>query len=785
MHRLKKTLLIAGGIIITLVILVILFISPIAKYAIEKYDEKYTGRQIQLDLAYVNPFTGYIHLKNLKIFEYQSDSIFFSVDGFSVNIEIWKLFSKKYEISDITLNQPYAIIIQTKNVSNFDDLIKKFATPKDTLSEPVQFVVGDFQINDGEFHYLETEAPIKYFIKDFNLNIPGISWDSDSVSGDFDFKSGPGTGDVNGDFTLNLPDKRYRLDLKINQYDLNLIEQYLKELTNYGTLRATIDVDMHANGSYDDTEDFSINGKMAVNDFHFGKKPTEDYASFEKLRITVTEISPKHHILHGDSVILNRPYFKYEKYDYLDNIQTMFGKDGQNIDAVKSDSAKFNLILEIADYIKQLSKYFFLAHYKINRFEVNDADIRYNDYSMSEKFSIDLNPLRIVADSIDKKRPWLHLRLGSGIKPYGIFQAGVTINPKDSSDFDMEYNLEKLPLSMFNPYLISLSSFPFDRGTIEFKGKWNVRNGKIESNNHLIVIDPRIAKRLRNKEMKFLPMRSLMAIVRERGNVIDYDVPVTGNLDDPKFHIRDVIGDVFENIFVKPVKTGYTVEVRQIETEIEKSLSLKWPMRQSTLLPSQERFIEKIAEFLKDNPTATISIYPQLFEQKEKEYILFFEAKKKYYLIKENKQATSFNEQDSAIVEKMSIKDDAFVKYVTKQANDSLKFTMQEKCVAVIDSNRIKAELNQLNEARKNIFYEYFKSKNIGTRVKIHDEHVLIPFNGFSFYKISYNGEFPASILKAYDKMGELNEEAPRKKYKEKREKNIPLPEVNPNTSTK
>src|SRR5687767_324353 len=132
MNKLKKPILIITGIIVSLVILVILFISPLTKYFIEKYDEEYTGRQITLDLAYVNPFTGYMHLKNLKVFEYKSDSIFYSVKGFSINVEILKLLSKEYVISDFTLNKPYGIVIQTKNVFNFDDLIKKFTSDLDT-----------------------------------------------------------------------------------------------------------------------------------------------------------------------------------------------------------------------------------------------------------------------------------------------------------------------------------------------------------------------------------------------------------------------------------------------------------------------------------------------------------------------------------------------------------------------------------------------------------------------------------------------------------------------------
>ena len=45
MKKFKKILIIITGVIILTVVAIILFISPITKFLIEKYDEKYTGRK--------------------------------------------------------------------------------------------------------------------------------------------------------------------------------------------------------------------------------------------------------------------------------------------------------------------------------------------------------------------------------------------------------------------------------------------------------------------------------------------------------------------------------------------------------------------------------------------------------------------------------------------------------------------------------------------------------------------------------------------------------------------
>src|SRR5690554_3490843 len=108
MSRLKKTGLIIICTIAIVVIGVISFISPITKYLIQKYDEKLTGRKITIDWAYTNPFTGYVHLSNLKIYELNSDTIFFSSEGVSADFSMHKLFTQTYEINNITLTQPWA-----------------------------------------------------------------------------------------------------------------------------------------------------------------------------------------------------------------------------------------------------------------------------------------------------------------------------------------------------------------------------------------------------------------------------------------------------------------------------------------------------------------------------------------------------------------------------------------------------------------------------------------------------------------------------------------------------
>jgi len=197
---------------------------------------------------------------------------------------------------------------------------------------------------------------------------------------------------------------------------------------------------------------------------------------------------------------------------------------------------------------------------------------------------------------------------------------------------------------------------------------------------------------------------------------------------------------------------------------------LKWEMRQNSLFPKQEKFVTNMVDFLIINPDATIDVYPIQYAEKEKEYILFFEAKKKYFLLNKNNQ--SLSEDDSLKIEKLSIKDSSFVNYLNKQFNNTLIFTIQEKCLKFIGSEIIDTKFEQLTKERENTFMNYFKKVDLEKRVKFYPQENIVPYNGFSFYKIVYKGELPESLIKAHELMNDLNNEAPRKKFERKREKN-------------
>ncbi len=743
----------------------ILFISPIAKFLIEKYDVEIIGRQITLDWVIVNPFSGSIQLNGLSVFENKSDELFLSADELLVDFSLVKLIHGEYEITELNINQLIGNVIKNDSLFNFDDIIDRFKT--DTIEskakEPIHFSILNIQIKKSQLIYRDLLTPVHYSIKELSMESPGFHWNEQTIQSTFSFISGESKGNMNGAFTINYDKLDYLLDIKIEDFDLLILEQYLSALTNYGNYSAMLEANLRVTGNFKMAENVSFIGDIALNDFHFGKDIQNDYASFKKLSLSIDELSPLKKVYLFDSVILDTPYFKFERYDYLDNLQYMFADE--KLVEKKVNSEEFNLVITIGNYIRDLSMNFLKSNYRVNKLLIENGNLKFNDYSINEKFSIGIEPLTVEADSVNKKNKVVKIDFKSGIKPFGSSVVSLEINPRDSSDFRLHYAIDHLPISLFNPYFVSYTSYPFDRGTLSLNGNWNVNNGKIVSNNHLLLIDPRISKRIKRNSVSKIPLPIIMAFIKERGNVIDYEIPITGNLNTPSYDFWDVIFDLIGNVFIKPATTPYRIKVRNAESEIENSMSIKWALTVTEINKSEKKFIRHLSHFLKDNPSIKIRIRPMIYTDKENEYLLLYKAKKMFYL--SNKQMTKdlFSESDSFTVDKINSKDSLFVQYLKSHIHKKKIHTVQEMCSLLISPQVLQSDFSKMNRRRKKVFLEQFQQDEVMNQIEFLNDKSVIPYNGYSYYEIDFKGELPLTLVEAYKHIRNVDDEKPRINY--------------------
>lgn len=730
--------------VIGIYILLIIVASPLARYLIQKHDVRYTGREITLQRAIVNPIGGSVSLRNLKLYEAENDSVFISFGRLSANMSMLKMLTGVYQVNSIRLVDPRIDIFRDDTIFNFTDLIERFAVKEDSLEEEtLKLNFGEIEIKNGLITYGEAEIKTGTEISEINFFSPGKKWNDDIIEGEYSFK--PGSGRAEGNFTINLKTFDYNAGFRLTAFNPGVFIEYLEKYAVKASLRGNINIDLISEGNFNEPLNGRAQGNIEIKNFHFGKDSLNDYASFDRLLVEMREVDLKENKFYFDSILLNKPDILYQMYDTLDNFRRLLTPE---IEEEAKEAA------DTVDYLVDILG----ADYNVRNFAITNGKIEFNDFSIAEKFTFLVNQFNITADSVDKQNKRLKVTTTASIIPSGDLNMVLHMDPKNEKNFDISYEFRDIPATMFNPYILTYTSYQLDRGTIEMHGTWNVRDNNISSLNHFLVVDPRDTKRVRGKDTRWVPLPLIMSVVRERGGVIDYQIPVKGNLKDPSFKLWDIITDIFRNILVKPPTTPYGIQVKNLEEEVQKTLAVKWRMRQVEIGKDQEKFVEGISDFLKDNPEAYITVEPVYHVEKEMENILLFEAKKKYFFESKGKKVTALERRDSMEVEKLSSRDPDFLAYIEKQANNPGMLTLQEKCYMYIGREHVQERFNELMESRKREFLSFFEKDKTMDRVEMKEPQNRVPYDWFSFFGINYKGDVPESLKEAYDQLYDLIE---------------------------
>lgn len=730
--------------VIGIYILLIIVASPLARYLIQKHDVRYTGREITLQRAIVNPIGGSVSLRNLKLYEAENDSVFISFGRLSANMSMLKMLTGVYQVNSIRLVDPRIDIFRDDTIFNFTDLIERFAVKEDSLEEEtLKLNFGEIEIRNGLITYGEAEIKTGTEISEINFFSPGKKWNDDIIEGEYSFK--PGSGRAEGNFTINLKTFDYNAGFRLTAFNPGVFIEYLEKYAVKASLRGNINIDLISEGNFNEPLNGRAQGNIEIKNFHFGKDSLNDYASFDRLLVEMREVDLKENKFYFDSILLNKPDILYQMYDTLDNFRRLLTPE---IEEEAKEAA------DTVDYLVDILG----ADYNVRNFAITNGKIEFNDFSIAEKFTFLVNQFNITADSVDKQNKRLKVTTTASIIPSGDLNMVLHMDPKNEKNFDISYEFRDIPATMFNPYILTYTSYQLDRGTIEMHGTWNVRDNNISSLNHFLVVDPRDTKRVRGKDTRWVPLPLIMSVVRERGGVIDYQIPVKGNLKDPSFKLWDIITDIFRNILVKPPTTPYGIQVKNLEEEVQKTLAVKWRMRQVEIGKDQEKFVEGISDFLKDNPEAYITVEPVYHVEKEMENILLFEAKKKYFFESKGKKVTALERRDSMEVEKLSSRDPDFLAYIEKQANNPGMLTLQEKCYMYIGREHVQERFNELMESRKREFLSFFEKDKTMDRVEMKEPQNRVPYDWFSFFGINYKGDVPESLKEAYDQLYDLIE---------------------------
>ncbi|MEI9933289.1 MAG: DUF748 domain-containing protein [Ferruginibacter sp.] len=711
MKLLKRILLLLVITFVSVVILLFAFISPITKWAIEKYSVQYTGRQVKMDKLWINLFTGSVSSKNFRIYELNSNKIFFQTNELYAHMILRKVLASEYVLTDIKFTKPQVTFIEKGNRFNFSDLIERFST-KDkakrasTNAKPLKWYINNFDIDSAVIIYTNTSPYNTIKIQNCTVAIPGIAWNkyTYNINTDFDLASG-GNFKMRSSFDKNT--LIYKLMLNIKQFNISPWYTYLKDYMRVNSLDGLVSTNLNITGNMHNSTAIAASGNVMVENFSIVDNVNDKLTAIDRMELDIDSVNTEKNIYHFATITLDKPYLKLEMY-----------KDGYNFSrlltspaAVDTSSATYsNMFLMMADYIQQIAGNYVASNYNADKFLVQGGQFVFYDYTLYDKFRYNFDSLYLMSDKINSNSSKIYIDASSYLNRSGIMKGKMDINPKDFKDFDIDCSVKNVAVADFNPYTKYYVATPFLNGTGDYTNKTSVVKRQLKSDNLLIVNKIVAGKKDKtNKPQYNMPVRLAVAILRDVHGNIKLDIPVTGSLDDPKFKMGKVIWSVLGNMMVKAATAPFRLLAGVFGGKEDDYKEVDFNYLQTAVTSDQQKQLDKLAKMLKSKPDLKLELIQVVNAEDEAEDLAVYAAKKKYLGISD-----SATDAQLVQVNSLSTSDTSFAKYIDSvQKNPTTYLSTQEKCVLIIGKPELQKCIDSIMQKRNESVQNYLLRQQV------------------------------------------------------------------------
>ena len=124
---------------------------------------------------------------------------------------------------------------------------------------------------------------------------------------------------------------------------------------------------------------------------------------------------------------------------------------------------------------------------------------------------------------------------------------------------DLHMAFRNLELTSMSPYSGKFAGYRIERGKLNVTLNYLVKKRKLDAKHKIIIDQLQLGEHVDSPDATSLPVKLALALLKDRNGVIDLDIPVSGNLDDPKFKVWPIIWQVVVNLLTKVVTSPFAL----------------------------------------------------------------------------------------------------------------------------------------------------------------------------------------------------------------------------------
>ncbi|WP_421317901.1 DUF748 domain-containing protein [Aeromonas veronii] len=438
----------------------------------------------------------------------------------------------------------------------------------------------------------------------------------------------------------------FTLSGEINQQGLplTLAQPYLADLVRIkvqnGLLSSKTRLDL-ATTPQGDLSRLTLQGGLDINGLKVvDRADNQRLLEFNTLALTGLTYDGISQQMRIKDIALNKPFARIEiNEDGTTNLQQLLLPQSA---AAKSTEAKAGS--KAPDF-----------RFTIDQLRTEQGNLRFADRSLSQDFVADIASLggqsRHISNIPGQRSD---LAFNGKVDRYApVTIRGGTNLLVANPILDIAVAFHNLELTTFTPYSGTYAGYAIDKGQLSMKLHYKLEGNRLEGDNDITIKKLQLGEKIKSDQAKDLPLGLAIALLSDANGVIQMNLKVKGDLDQPDFSIGNIFWDVLGNTLSKAITSPFSL-LASLADGTEDLDELPFLPGDPDLTPTQQEKLVKLAQALKDRPKLSMNIRGKVNFNEERPILQRQKLERVLAKLTGNQADLDLLEQDSTLQEALA-----------------------------------------------------------------------------------------------------------------------------------
>ncbi len=202
-----------------------------------------------------------------------------------------------------------------------------------------------------------------------------------------------------------------------------------------------------------------------------------------------------------------------------------------------------------------------LPQFSIGTVVITNTAVSFTDRSLKPNVNMSIQEVNGTISGLSSEQlQHADVNLNAKVDGVGPVAITATINPFSGTQTnDVKISVKDVDLTPASPYSAKFAGYRIAMGKLNMDLAYELVGKKLESKNVITLDQFTFGEKVNSPDATHLPVRLAIAILKDREGRIVLDVPIEGNLDDPKFRIGKVVTRAIVNILEKVATSPFSL----------------------------------------------------------------------------------------------------------------------------------------------------------------------------------------------------------------------------------